>query len=206
MINGNKPRMMFGTFLGSTNILFGFLLAIFLTLSYQSRWWRLWSLLPWLLGFSLLLAGSNGICLVLYVTKDRHLRPWEQFANTSVESLESQTPSSWDTADDATTLAGSNTFSLSQMSYSAPKKNGRKKANVSLEAFGARNTHAHEAWVEKYRSKMLFRKIFDSTVWVQNEHLRIIQDKVAFQAVAWSAMTTVLLAAVFTALPRGHFF
>ena len=190
-VNGNQPRMIFGRVLGATNILFGFVIAILLTLSYKSRWWRVFAALAWFLGFSFLLAGSNGICLVLYVTHDRHLRPWEQYT-ADVESKYSTDDS------DQTTLAGSDVLSMSH--------NGTKKRHVALEAFGTANSYGSEVWVEKYRAKMMIRKIFDRTVWVQNESLKLMQDKVALQALIWSAIVTVPLTVLFTALPKGHFY
>lgn len=192
MFNGNQPRMIFGRVLGAVHILFGFVIAILLTLSLKSRWWRLFAAVAWFLGFSFLLAGSNGICLVLYVTHDRHLRPWEQYASDA-ESNYSIDDS------DQTTLAGSDVLSMSQGT-------GKKKRHIALEAFGTANSYGSEIWVEKYRAKMMIRKIFDTRVWVQNESLRLMQDKVALQALIWSVVVTVPLTVLFTALPKGHFY
>lgn len=158
----------------------------------KSRWWRLFAALAWFLGFSFLLAGSNGICLVLYVTHDRHLRPWEQHA-TDTESDFAADDS------DQTTLAGSDVFSMSQTG-------GKTKRHVALEAFGTANAYGSGVWVEKYRAKMMIRKIFDKTVWVENESVRLMQDKVALQALLWSAVATVPLMVLFTVLPKGHFY
>ena len=184
--------MIFGRVLGAAHILFGFVIAILLTLSFKPRWWRIFAGLAWFLGFSFLLAGSNGICLVLYVTHDRHLRPWEQYA-TDTESKLSTDDS------DLATLAGSDALSMSQ-------GGGTKKRHVALEAFGTANSYGSEIWVEKYRAKMMVRKIFDKTVWVQNESVRLMQDKVALQALIWSAVATVPLTVLFTALPKGRFY
>ena len=191
MANGNRPRMLFGRTLGVLHILFGFIIAFLLTLSIKPRWWRMFAALAWLLGFNFLLAGSNGICLVLYATHDRHLRPWEQFCSTST---------SFNLSDDSdnTTLASSDAYSMSQIS-------GRKR-HIVLEAFGTANSYGHEVWVDKYRAKMMIRKIFDSTVWVQNESVRIMQDRVALQAFIWSVILTIPLTVLFTALPSGKFY
>ena len=191
--------MIFGRVLGASNILFGFLIAILLTISYKSRWWRFFSVFPWVLGFMFLLAGSNGICFVLYVTKDRHLRPWEQFATetTSLKSVKTYA----DEESDQQTLASNDIYSMSNTSSF-----GKRKGHFALEAFGTANSYGHEIWVEKYRAKMMIRKIFDTRVWVQNEHLRLMQDKVALQSVLWSVMVTVPLTVLFLALPRGHAF
>ena len=192
--------MIFGRVLGASNILFGFLIAILLTVSYKSRWWRFFSVFPWVLGFMFLLAGSNGICFVLYVTKDRHLRPWEQFTTdaTSLNSVKTYA----DEESDQQTLASNEIHSISNTSGGL----GKRKSHFALEAFGTANSYGHEIWVEKYRAKMMIRKVFDTRVWVQNEHLRLMQDKVALQSVLWSVMVTVPLTVLFLALPRGHAF
>lgn len=205
--------------LGVLNILLGFCIAIFLLLSTASRWWRIWALPVWFLGFAFLLAGANGVCLVLYVTSDRHLRPWEQFTDDSASTIggRSATESSgkhgfdFEGADDQTTLANSDALSVSQSDNTSLAYKGRpqqpiKKAHASLrlEAFGTANSHGHEVWVEKYRAKMMIRKIFDRTVWVENEHVRIVQDKVAYQALLWAAIASVPLTVVFVAVPSAY--
>ena len=83
---------------------------------------------------------------------------------------------------------------------------GKRKGHFALEAFGTANSYGHEVWVEKYRAKMIIRKIFDKSIWVQNEHVRLMQDKVALQSVIWSIIATVPLTVLFVALPRGHAF
>lgn len=198
MMNGNRPRIIFGRTLGVLTILFGFLIAIMLTLSIKARWWRLFAALAWLLGFNFLLAGANGICLVLYAARGRHLRPWEQFSS---EPFTGEPTQSRGGDSDETTLAGTGTETPS-----ASMVNKGKPRRVALEAFGTANSYGHEVWVDKYRAKMMIRKVFDSTIWVENESVRILQDRVALQACLWSVILTVPLAIMFTALPNGHYF
>ena len=222
--NGNRPRVLFGRILGGLNIIFGFVIAVMLLLSAASRWWRLWALPVWFLGFAFLLAGANGICLVLYVTHDRHQRPWEQFGNDSDSTLGASsvdtTPSKhsgpmgvdFEGNDDQTTLAGSDSVSDSHVgktssSFGTKKSSGsgagsQHRAHFALEAFGTANGYGHEVWVDKYRAKMMIRKIFDKTVWVSNEHIRIVQDKVALQAIIWSTIVSIPLTIVFVAVPQ----
>lgn len=83
---------------------------------------------------------------------------------------------------------------------------GEKHPHLALEAFGTANSYGHEIWVEKYLAKMMVRKVFDKTVWVENDNIRIMQDKVALQALIWSIIATVPLTVLFTAMPSGRFF
>lgn len=190
MMNGNQPRIIFGRTLGILTILCGFVVAILLTLSIKSRWWRLFATLAWLMGFNFLLAGANGICLVLYAFRGRHLRPWEQFSNESTRSGLNES--------DESTLVGADTYST------APSKG--KTRRVALETFGTANSYGHEIWVEKYRAKMMIRKVFDTSVWVENENVRIMQDRVALQAFLWSMIVTAFLTVPFIAMPKGQFY
>lgn len=206
MMNGNQPRIIFGRTLGVLTILFGFLISIMLTLSIKARWWRLFAALAWILGFNFLLAGANGICLVLYAARGRHLRPWEQFSS---EQLTGEPAPSRGGDSDATTLAGTGTGTGTGTETETPSAstvNKGKPRRVALEAFGTANSYGHEVWVDKYRAKMMIRKVFDSTVWVENESVRILQDRVALQAFLWSIILTVPLTVMFTALPNGHYF
>ena len=183
--------------------------------------------LAWFLGFNFLLCGANGICLVLYATHDRHLRPWEQVYSDGWSTHNTSSSLSSDDSDEAT-LAWSDQIVLSSSSSpSSPPPsrhhnnynqhhrsntntsrggNGGKKRHVALEAFGTANSYGHEIWVEKYRAKMMVRKIFDKSIWVENESIRIMQDKVALQALIWSIIITVPLTVLFTAVPAGKYF
>ena len=145
-------------------------------------------------------AGSNGICLVLYVTKDRHLRHWEQLMTDTTQLVSAKLYD--DEQSDQRTFAGSDVYSISNTSSGM----GKRKGHFALEAFGTANSYGHEVWVEKYRTKMVIRKIFDSTIWVENEHVRLMQDRIALQSVIWSVIVTLLLTVLFLVLPRGHAF
>lgn len=223
MANGNKPRIIFGRTLGALHIFFGFAIAIILVLSSKSRWWRLMGALAWFLGFNFLLCGANGICLVLYATHDRHLRPWEQLGwstqNTSSDDSDEATlawsdqiilssPSHHHNHHKQHHRSNTNTNTSSSGSGSGSNSggNGGKKRHVALEAFGTANSYGHEIWVEKYQAKMMVRKIFDQSIWVENESIRIMQDKVALQALIWSIIVTVPLTVLFTAVPAGKYF
>lgn len=181
--------------------------------------------LAWFLGFNFLLCGANGICLVLYATHDRHLRPWEQLYSDGWSTQNTSSSLSSDDSDEAT-LAWSDQIVLSSSSPSSPPPshhhnsqhhrsntntssgggNGGKKRHVALEAFGTANSYGHEIWVEKYQAKMMVRKIFDKSIWVENESIRIMQDKVALQAFIWSIIITIPLTVLFTAVPAGKYF
>ena len=109
---------------------------------------------------------------------------------------------------DTTTLTGSDSLTPEQFSKPGDAGAGKgkplKRRHWALEAFGTANSYGHEVWVDKYRAKMMFRKIFDTQVWVKNESLRILQDKVAYQAIAWSVIVTVPLTVAFVAAPGAE--
>ena len=147
-----------------------------------------------------LLGGSNGVCLVLYVTKDRHLRPWERFTTNTEELVSAKLYD--DEQSDQPTFAGCDVYSM----WNASSSMGKRKEHFALEAHGTANSYGHEVWFEKYRTKMTIRKIFDSTTWLENEHVRLVQDRIALQSVIWSVIVTILSTVLFLLLPRGHAF
>jgi hypothetical protein len=76
--NGNKPRVVFVRAMAFSHVIFGFLIAIPLTLSRASRWWRIFAAPVWWFGLSGLIAAYRGVCVILHKGHGRHLRPWEQ--------------------------------------------------------------------------------------------------------------------------------
>jgi hypothetical protein len=50
------------------------------------------------------------------------------------------------------------------------------------------------------------RKVFDKTVWVQDDTLRLLQDNIVLGSNIWAIIITIPLTVVFTALPAGNFF
>jgi len=183
--NGNKPRVLFVVNSGVAHVVLAIVLAIFLIMSHKSRWWRLFVFPLFFVGFDIAVAAYKGLCVIIHTTHNRALRPWEQFGDgASVTSL----------ADDEATLSTDDVYSMSH----------RSKRGISLDTFGTSNSYGHEIWVEKYKQKSLMGKIFARQVWVQDETIRLLQDRIVMQSHAWSLLITIPLTALVVALPQGN--
>ncbi|KAF4994966.1 hypothetical protein FGRMN_5457 [Fusarium graminum] len=76
----------------------------------------------------------------------------------------------------------------------------------SFDSFGSGNSYEDEPWVVKYEKRNIVRKVFDREVWIQEPALRQIQDTIFVQAILASVLMGGVIAAIFIAVPGGHFF
>ena len=186
--NGNKPRVLFVRNSGIAHVVAAVILDLLLTLSHASRWWRLFVFPLFFVGFAIGVAAYKGLCVIIHTGHRRALRPWEEF-NEKV----SLTGFDGGPAEEAN-LSTDDMFSMTS----------RRRKDVSLDAFGTSNSYSHESWVEKYEQKPLFRKIFTKSVWVQEQAMRLLQDKIVRQSHAWALIISVLLTALVVVLPPAN--
>ena len=187
--NGNKPRVMFVKTNGYAHVVAGLIVGILLTLSHAARWWRFFCFPLFFVGFDIAVAAFKGLCVIIHTNHHRALRPWEQFSDgASVSSFDGA-------VDDEANLSTDDVFSMDD----------RSRKGVSLDSFGTSNNFSHEIWVEKYAKKPLVQKVFAKTLWVQNETIRVLQDKIVMQSHVWALLMSVPLTAFIVALPSGNF-
>lgn len=197
--NGNKPRVFFVRTMGVLHAAFGFVIALFLTLSAVSRWWRIFAAPMWFIGFSTLVAAYKGLCVIMHHSHARNLRPWEQDLDTELGE---------DRRDSFSSTADRNV----QMASRTGKYEDLEKGDdvsfraSSLQFFGPKNSFDDASWVEKYQKKPLMEKVFDQQVWTQDETLRVLQDKIVLGANIWALILTVICTVVFVALPKGNLY
>ena len=104
-----------------------------------------------------------------------------------------------------------NTPDLSSSGYDSLEK-GRSPAGsfeYTSDAYvfgGGNEEYVHAEWVDTYRKKGVLRKIFETSVRVQESSVKVLQDRIAKQSQAWAALCTLVLTVVFVALPRGNFY
>lgn len=58
--------------------------------------------------------------------------------------------------------------------------------------------------MEKYQKKALMGKIFAKSIWVQDETIRLLQDKIVMQSHIWALLISLPLTAFVVALPKGN--
>jgi len=128
------------------------------------------------------------------------LRPWEDDDDTLADSelATARTAKSFKTEDTDSTME------LNEL-----KGGGHgsvKKSAWSLSTFGAANSFDDEPWIARYQRKSLLRRVFDKSVRVQEEGVRILQDRIVMQSNIWSLAITIIVVVVFVALPKGNFY
>ena len=184
--NGNKPRTILLRTFAACNILIGFAIAILLTLSRVSRWYRILAALEWWFGITNLIAAYQGLCILLFRRHTRELRPWELHEHALRSGVD----------EEETALRNS------KILY----EETQSRWPIKMELFGPANMPADETWMDKYRLRPLFRKTFEKEVPTHDQGLRTLQNKILRQAEAWAFIITVPLTVFFTALPKGNFY
>ena len=169
-----------------TNITIGFAIAIVLTLSHYSRYWRIFAALEWWFGIANIIAASQGLCVLLHRMHSRQYHAWE----TASYSLE----------DDERMLKGH--LDIDYISYEDTKP----KWPVKMEVFGPANNYGGEEWVNTYPRKPWYRKLFEKRVEVKDHGLRSMQNRMIRQAEAWALLITIPVTIAFCAIPPANLF
>lgn len=189
--NGNKPRVLFVRNSGIAHVVLAVVVAVLCVLSNQSRWLRLLVFPLLLVGISIGIAAYRGLCVIIHTGHKRALRPWEQFGSSGLKP--SKPTGNFDeeadlSSDDIFPMTGSSTL--------------RSSRTASLDTFGTANTFGHETWVSAYKKKPLLQKIFAKSVWVQDETIRVLQDRIVWQSYLAATMASIPLTAIVIALPK----
>ena len=187
--NGNKPRQVFVRNISIGHVMAGLFMAVLLILSHASRWWRLFVFPLIFVGFDVGVAAYKGLCVILHTNNNRALRPWEDLDDTySLSNLDRNAA--------AATEANASTDDV----FSTHSRS----TTISLDPFGSSNNLSHELLIERYKKIPLMKKIFAKRVLVQNEAIRLMQDKIVLQSHGWALIITLILTAALVALPKGN--
>ena len=206
--NGNKPRVLFLRSLAVTVLSSAIIMSVLLILSHRARWWRIFCIIPFWFGTVNFVAAYKGLCVLLYRRHVRELNPWELESEKPRPSREElmmeeeidrlrppkRTRSKW------------NQISLDRDVEANPlPSSGLSPAssvvNEKLLPLGGRNVFSHEPWVAKWRRREWWRKLKIKKVWVQEEGLRLIQNKIVKQAHAWGILVSVTVTIGVVACP-----
>ncbi|KAK7514999.1 regulator of G protein-like protein [Phyllosticta citriasiana] len=198
--NGNKPRVFFVRTMGVSHMAFGLIIGLLLALSRASRWWRIFMWPVLFIGLTTMIAAYKGLCVILHRGHNRTLKPWEDLDSSTLDDEEATIAS-------AGANSGATNVPTSPTSPTGFRPNGgRPSYSPSFDAFGNRNSFGEEAWVDAYKHRPFVRKIFDHETWVQEESVRVVQDKIVRQSQAWSLLLTTVATIVFVAVPGGGFY
>lgn len=188
--NGNKPRVYFVRTMGIAHIVMGLIIAVLLTMSSASRWLRILNAPVTFIGMSTMIAAYKGLCVILHRSHERALKPWESDV-IMARSSDTKSSSATSLHDEESTIGS---------------LKGANRQPKALNTFGESNNFDGEPWMDAYKKKPLLRKVFDASTWVQEEGVRVVQDKIVRQSQAWALIYTTLLTVVFVALPKGNLY
>lgn len=168
--NGNKPKIFFVRTMGVTHIALGILIALLMTLSSISRWYRILSAPVTLIGVITMVAAYKGLCVILHASgKVRNLKPWED-----VDSVFSDDTRRID--DEEATLALSDVQSIAAKSLGSKKSAATLKNRPrSFDTWGSSNTYTDEPWVAAEEKKSLMQRIHPKDV--SSDLFRIEQER-----------------------------
>ena len=183
--NGNKQWTFALRAFAITNITIGFAIAIVLTLSKYSRWWRIFAAFEWWFGTTNIIAASQGLCVLLHRMHTRQYHAWETKDYTN--------------DDDEAMLKG---LDISFINYESTKS----RWPVKMEVFGPANNYDGEPWVDHYARKSWWRKLFERRIPVRENGLKSIQNRMIRQAEAWALLITIPLTIAFVAIPKGNLY
>ena len=183
--NGNKEWTFALRVFAITNITIGFAIAIVLTLSKYSRWWRIFAAFEWWFGTTNIIAASQGLCVLLHRMHTRQHHAWETKDYTN--------------DDDEATLKG---LDIIFINYESTKS----KWPVKMEVFGPANNYSGEPWVDHYTRKSWWRKLFERRIPVRETGLKSIQNRMIRQAEAWALLITIPLTIAIVAIPKGNLY
>ncbi|KAL8770903.1 MAG: hypothetical protein Q9209_003554 [Squamulea sp. 1 TL-2023] len=182
--NGNKPWTIFLRTFAVCNIVIGFAIAILLTLSHASRWYRILAALEWWFGITNLIAAYQGLCVLLLRRHTREVRPWEM----------DKQGRRYGASDEEAALRHSKVL------YEETKS----RWPVKMELFGPPNTWDNQTWMDRYGMKSIFKKTLEKEVPTQEHGLHFMQNRIVRQAEAWALIITIPLTIFFTALPNAE--
>ena len=75
----------------------------------------------------------------------------------------------------------------------------------SVDSIQSSNSYEDAPWVIKYQKRNLIRKVFDREIWIQEPALRHIQDMIFLQSMLCALAVTLVITAIFVAVPKGGF-
>lgn len=183
--NGNKPRVRAVRNSGIAHVAVGLIIAILLVLSGKSRWWRLFIVPLFLIGFSISMAAHQGLCMIIHSSHTRALRPWEQFGDSTSSAYPMNT------------LDAESSSSVDGHSMSTH----RLEKGASFDPFGTSNTNADQSWMSRYDKVPLIRKILTPQIWIQDQTIRMLQDRIVLQCHFCSLVVTISLTTIFLVMP-----
>ncbi|MCJ1387957.1 hypothetical protein MMC18_000800 [Xylographa bjoerkii] len=204
MCNGNRPRVIALRGIAVSVLLITTAIGVILAVSHASRWYRILCL-PFLwFGIANIVASYKGLCILLYRRNTRESRPWE-LGGSDVTLLEEgraqsslpPTPPYIRTPTPSVPSVQTYDLDCSPSSFFDDR----------LSTFGpSNNKFREEQWYVRWTHRPWWRKLMIKKLKVQEDGLRLLQNKIVKQADWWATLVAIPLIVALVALPKGNFF
>lgn len=179
--NANMPRLVLIRAVSIVVVLLGFVLTVLLILSGLPNFYRVASMVLWWPGITMLVAGTKGICLFLYVQNLRQPRPWEQLHQADGKDQDEEKNKGFEVDLESSDEKKRERPSPGSVSLK-PAHNGAM-LKPSMRVFGGANGLERKVRMEAYWAKPMRHKIWDDAVKTQNRTIRLLQDRTVLMAV-----------------------
>ena len=143
----------------------------------------------WMIAVTGIVATYQGLCIVLSKAHSRQAHPWELDETDSLRVGRMMSPSSTAIAWDCEAAPDH----PDSMDYSSTK----------MHPFGDDNSYQHEQWIKQWTLRKWWRKVSVKRVWIQEEGLKGMQDRIVMQSQVWGAIITIPATVALVALPVG---
>jgi hypothetical protein len=215
LCNGNKPRVVLLRGFAVTWILLFITANILLILSSKTRWVRI-AVAPVLwVGSVNLIASAKGLCVLLHRLHTREIHPWEldsnpysnldedskTFADELAQGHRISSTTSQTELVEIPKGVESSSASMDYIDLEARPKAPTNSVTLRLSPLGPRNEFKGEAWVERWRNMSPWQRVRLRKVWMKEEGLRLMQNKIIVQAELWSLMLVILVEVGIVACP-----
>ncbi|MCJ1420449.1 hypothetical protein MMC32_006806 [Xylographa parallela] len=204
MCNGNRPRVIALRGIAICVILVTTTVGVILAVSRAARWYRILCL-PFLwFGIANIVASYKGLCILLYRRNTRESRPWELDGSDTTLLEQGRAHSSLPPTPPYTRTP---TPSVPSVKTYDRDFSSSSFFDDRLSTLGPSNKNfREEQWYRRWTHRPWWRKLRIKKLKVQEEGLRLMQEKIVKQADWWATIVAIPLIIVLVALPEGNFF
>ena len=164
------------------------------------------------------IAAYKGLCVLLFQTNAREIYPWEVQGDSANLLENAVTP--FDPQPPAHTYAqfATRTTNATRRPSLDPQRSFHSLQSFDTEVpppstissrlspLGPQNDFEHEAWFIRWAKQPSWRKLMLKTVRVQEEGLKLMQNRIVKQAELWAFIVTVPVVAGVVAVPNAKLY
>jgi hypothetical protein len=154
----------------------------------------------WWIGASGLIAAAKGLCVILHRSHSRILRPWEDKNDIEKFRGEISRVKSWLPSWCCSMFYEKRQIVQEHNPTATISAKERMKMSYAFD-FNEDGENKFTRY-EENTTKAFWRKVFQRGVWVQEERLRVLQDRIILGTNLWAGIGTIVLLITVLSVPR----